>query len=147
MLVPVLLFVLGLILLIKGGDWFVDGSVELAHRLHVPELIIGATVVSIGTTLPEVLVSATGAIEGHSGIAYGTAIGSVICNTALISALTFAVRPCAVDGKTYRVPVLFFFAAAAKVLISSTVSSHFSPPGIRSVGREGMATYLHPMVA
>ena len=113
MLVPILLFVLGLILLIKGGDWFVDGSVELAHRLHVPELIIGATVVSIGTTLPEVLVSATGAIEGHGGIAYGNAIGSVICNTALISALTFAIRPCKVDAVTYKVPVAFFFAAAA----------------------------------
>ena len=113
MLVPILLFALGLILLIKGGDWFVDGSVELAHRLHVPELIIGATVVSIGTTLPEVLVSATGAIEGHGGIAYGNAIGSVICNTALISALTFAIRPCKVDGASFKVPVIFFFAAAA----------------------------------
>ena len=113
MLVPILLFILGLILLIKGGDWFVDGSVELAHRLHVPELVIGATVVSIGTTLPEVLVSATGAIEGHGGIAYGNAIGSVICNTALISALTFAIRPCKVDAATYKVPVIFFFAAAA----------------------------------
>ena len=112
MLVPILLFILGLILLIKGGDWFVDGSVELAHRLHVPELVIGATVVSIGTTLPEVLVSATGAIEGHGGIAYGNAIGSVICNTALISALTFAIRPCKVDAATYKVPVVFFFAAA-----------------------------------
>ncbi len=113
MLVPILLFILGFILLIKGGDWFVDGSVELAHRLHVPELIIGATVVSIGTTLPEVLVSATGAIEGHGGIAYGNAIGSVICNTALISALTFAIRPCKVDGASFKVPVIFFFAAAA----------------------------------
>ena len=113
MLVAILLFIVGLILLIKGGDWFVDGSVELAHRLHVPELIIGATVVSIGTTLPEVLVSATGAIEGHGGIAYGNAIGSVICNTALISALTFAIRPCKVDGASLKVPVIFFFAAAA----------------------------------
>ena len=126
MLVPILLFVLGLILLIKGGDWFVDGSVELAHRLHVPELIIGATVVSIGTTLPEVLVSATGAIEGHSGIAYGNAIGSVICNTALISALTFAVRPCTVDGKTYQVPVLFFFAAAALYAGTAYATGYFS---------------------
>ena len=126
MLVPILLFVLGLILLIKGGDWFVDGSVELAHRLHVPELIIGATVVSIGTTLPEVLVSATGAIEGHSGIAYGNAIGSVICNTALISALTFAVRPCSVDGKAYRIPVLFFFAAAALYAGTAYATGYFS---------------------
>ncbi len=126
MFVPILLFVLGLALLIKGGDWFVDGSVDLAHRLHVPELIIGATVVSIGTTLPEVLVSATGAIGGHGGIAYGNAIGSVICNTALISALTFAIRPCKVDGRTYRVPVLFFFAAAALYAGTAYMTGYFA---------------------
>ena len=126
MVVPILLFILGLALLIKGGDWFVDGSVELAHRLHVPELIIGATVVSIGTTLPEVLVSATGAIEGHGGIAYGNAIGSVICNTALISALTFAIRPCKVDGATFKVPVIFFFAAAAIYAGTAYATGYFS---------------------
>ena len=93
MLVPVLLFLLGFALLIKGGDWFVDGSTAIARKFHVPELIIGATVVSIGTTLPELLVSATGAASGHGGIAYGNAIGSIICNTALISALTIAIRP------------------------------------------------------
>ena len=56
MLVPVLLFLLGFLMLIKGGDWFVDGAVGLAHRFHLPELLIGATVISIGTTLPEVMV-------------------------------------------------------------------------------------------
>ncbi len=126
MAVPILLFILGLILLIKGGDWFVDGSVDLAHRLHVPELIIGATVVSIGTTLPEVLVSATGAIEGHGGIAYGNAIGSVICNTALICALTFAIRPCKVDAESFRVPVIFFFAAAALYAGCAWITGYFS---------------------
>lgn len=126
MAVPILLFILGLILLIKGGDWFVDGSVELAHRLHVPELIIGATVVSIGTTLPEVLVSATGAIEGHGGIAYGNAIGSVICNTALISALTFAIRPCRVDRETFKAPVIFFFIAAAFYAGIAYISGYFA---------------------
>ena len=126
MLVSVLLFLLGLILLIKGGDWFVDGSVDLAHRLHVPELIIGATVVSIGTTLPEVLVSATGAIEGHGGIAYGNAIGSVICNTSLISALTFAIRPCKVDGKSFKGPVIFFFAAATVYAGTAYFSGQFT---------------------
>ena len=126
MLVPILLFLLGFVLLIKGGDWFVDGSVEMAHRLHVPELIIGATVVSIGTTLPEVLVSATGAIDGHGGIAYGNAIGSVICNTALISALTFAIRPCKVDRESFKVPVLFFFAAALLYAATAYTTGYFS---------------------
>jgi len=93
MLIPVLLFALGLVLLIKGGDWFVDGATGIAERFHVPEIIIGATVVSIGTTLPEVMVSATSALTGHGEIAYGNAIGSIICNTALIAAITVAVRP------------------------------------------------------
>lgn len=112
MLVPVLLFALGLVLLIKGGDWFVDGATGIAHRFHLPELLIGATVVSIGTTLPEVMVSSVAALEGNSGIAYGNAIGSVICNTSLIAALTMAIRPGRVNAKTLRLPVAFFFIAA-----------------------------------
>ena len=112
MLVPVLLFALGLILLIKGGDWFVDGATGIAHRFHIPELLIGATVVSIGTTLPEVMVSASSALSGHGEIAYGNAIGSIICNTALIAAITIAVRPPKVEASSLKVPVLFFFGAA-----------------------------------
>ena len=93
MLIPVLLFIVGLLFLIKGGDWFVDGASALARRFHLPELLIGATVVSIGTTLPEVMVSTMSALSGHGEIAYGNAIGSVICNAALIAAITIAVRP------------------------------------------------------
>ena len=92
MLIPVLLFIVGLLFLIKGGDWFVDGASALARRFHLPELLIGATVVSIGTTLPEVMVSTMSALSGHGEIAYGNAIGSVICNAALIAAITIAVR-------------------------------------------------------
>ena len=113
MLVPILLFALGLVLLIKGGDWFVDGATGIAHRFHVPELLIGATVVSIGTTLPEVMVSATSALGGHGEIAYGNAIGSIICNTSLIAALTVAIRPGKVDRRALVVPVAFFFGSAA----------------------------------
>ena len=112
MLVPVLLFLVGFALLIKGGDWFVDGAVGIAHRFHLPELLIGATIVSIGTTLPEVMVSAQAAAEGNAGISYGNAIGSIICNTSLIAALTVAIRPGKVDPKSFRLPTAFFFAAA-----------------------------------
>ena len=112
MLVPILLFLLGFVMLIKGGDWFVDGAVGIAHRFHLPELLIGATVISIGTTLPEVMVSAQAALEGNAGISYGNAIGSVICNTSLIAALTVAIRPGAVSRKTLILPTASFFVAA-----------------------------------
>lgn len=113
MAIPILLFCLGFALLIKGGDWFVDGATAIAHRFHLPELLIGATVVSIGTTLPEVMVSSQAALIGNSGISYGNAIGSVICNTCLIAALTVAIRPSGVSKRTLVLPVASFFLAAA----------------------------------
>lgn len=128
MLVPVLLFAVGLLCLIKGGDWFVDGATGLARRFHLPELLIGATVVSIGTTLPEVMVSTTSALSGHGEIAYGNAIGSVICNAALIAAVTIAVRPGPVDRAALRTPVLFFFAAAALYALVAYTSGQFTRP-------------------
>ena len=126
MLSPVLLFIVGLLFLIKGGDWFVDGASALARRFHLPELLIGATVVSIGTTLPEVMVSTMSALSGHGEIAYGNAIGSVICNAALIAAITIAVRPGKVDPKTLKTPVAFFFAAAAIYCIAAYVFGKFT---------------------
>ena len=128
MLIPVLLFIVGLLCLIKGGDWFVDGATGIARRFKVPELLIGATVVSIGTTLPEVMVSTTSALTGHGEIAYGNAIGSGICNAALIAAITIAVRPGKVDPKSLRVPVLFFFAAAALYAGVAYTTGYFSRP-------------------
>ena len=128
MLIPVLLFIVGLLFLIKGGDWFVDGASALARRFHLPELLIGATVVSIGTTLPEVMVSTMSALFGHGEIAYGNAIGSVICNAALIAAITIAVRPGKVDPKTLKMPVLFFFAAAAIYCVAAYGFGKFTRP-------------------
>ena len=126
MLIPVLLFALGLVLLIKGGDWFVDGATGIAERFHVPELIIGATVVSLGTTLPEVMVSATSALSGHGEIAYGNAIGSIICNTALIAAITIAVKPGPVESRTLKMPVTFFFLSAAIYCLNAYITGYFS---------------------
>jgi cation:H+ antiporter len=126
MLIPILLFIVGLVLLIKGGDWFVDGAAGIARRFHLPEMLIGATVVSIGTTLPEVMVSAQGALSGSGDMAYGNAIGSIICNTALIAALTIAIRPGKTDRKTMVLPVCFFFAAAAFYVTIAYTTGDFS---------------------
>lgn len=126
LLIPVLLFALGLVLLIKGGDWFVDGATGIAQKFHVPEILIGATVVSIGTTIPEVMVSATSALSGHGQIAYGNAIGSIICNTSLIAAITIAVRPGKIDRSAIRVPLIFFFAAAIFYVLTAYLTGYFS---------------------
>lgn len=107
------LFVFGLLLLIKGGDLFVDSASAIAKRFHIPEILIGATVVSIGTTLPEVMVSSAGAIAGSGAMAYGNALGSIICNTALICAVTLTFKPSDADRKIMAIPVAFFFGAFA----------------------------------
>ncbi len=138
----VVLFAVGLVCLIKGGDWFVEGATGIARKFHLPELLIGATVVSIGTTLPEVMVSTTAAIEGSGSIAYGNAIGSVICNTALIAAITVAVKPGKVDRKALRTPVLFFFAAAVFYAVIAYTTGYFS----RTVGFILLAGFLVYMV-
>ena len=122
----IFLIIFGFILLIKGGDWFVDASVNVAKRFGLPELLIGATVVSIGTTLPEVLTSIFGAVGGTGGIAYGNAIGSIICNTALIAAITVAVKPAKVDKKTLIFPVSAFFAVAAFYAIVAYTNQSFA---------------------
>ena len=128
MVAAVALFVVGLLLLIKCGDWFVDGASGIAKKFHVPELLIGATVVSIGTTLPEVMVSATSAVSGHSQMAYGNAVGSIICNTALIAALTIAIKPSKVARRSFATPVAFFFVAAAIYAISAYADHGFRRP-------------------
>ena len=122
----IILFLLGFLLLIKGGDWFVDGASGLARRFHLPEILIGATVVSIGTTLPEVMVSAQAALQHNSGISYGNAIGSIICNTSLIAALTIAVHPSKVNKASLRLPVTFFFLAAAIYSLIAYFSGRFA---------------------
>lgn len=80
----ILLFAIGLVLIIKGSDWFVDATIWIATALGIPQFIIGATLVSICTTLPELLVSTGAAMNGDTSMALGNAIGSVGCNTGLI---------------------------------------------------------------
>ena len=125
MLVSILLFAVGLVLLIKGGDWFVDGATGLARRFRLPDIIVGATVVSIGTTLPEVMVSVTGALQNQGAMAYGNALGSIICNTALIAAISVTFNPGPVNTKTMKMPVIFFFLSAVVYSIAAYLLGEF----------------------
>ena len=126
MIIPIIMLALGFILLIKGGDWFVDGATGIARRFHLPEILIGATVVSIGTTLPEVMVSAGAAVQGSGSIAYGNAIGSIICNTALISAITIAIKPGAAARKSMVLPVSFFYFSAVLYCLGAYIFGKFT---------------------
>jgi len=125
MLMSVLLFAVGLVLLIKGGDWFVDGATGIAKRFNLPDIVVGATVVSIGTTLPEVMVSTTGALQGSGAMAYGNAIGSIICNTALIAAISIVCNPGPVNTKSMKTPAIFFFVSAALYCVASYILGEF----------------------
>ena len=125
MLVSVLLFAVGLVLLIKGGDWFVDGATGIAKRFRLPDIVVGATVVSIGTTLPEVMVSTTGALAGSGAMAYGNAIGSIICNTALIAAISITCNPGPVNVKSMKTPAIFFFMSAGLYCLAAYLLGEF----------------------
>ena len=119
------MFAVGLVLLIKGGDWFVDGATGLAKRFNLPDIVVGATVVSIGTTLPEVMVSTTGALQGSGAMAYGNAIGSIICNTALIAAISITCNPGPVNVKSMKTPAIFFYCSAALYCVASYFLGEF----------------------
>ena len=120
------LIIIGFVLLIKASDYFVDASTDIAKIFKVSEIVIGATIVSIGTTLPETMVSATSAFMGHGDIAYGNAIGSIICNTALISAISLIIAPSIVNKKVLKIPVTFFFSSFAFYVVFAYVFKGFS---------------------
>ena len=92
MIQAVILIVVGFVLLIKGADFLVNGASSIAKKFHIPEIIIGLTIVSIGTSMPEVFVSTTSAINGHSDMAMGNVIGSNVCNLLLILGLASVIR-------------------------------------------------------
>lgn len=111
MVKAVILFVIGLILICLGGDRLVDAAVAIAKKLGIPQIVVGATIVSLGTTLPEILVSATAAFDGSAAIAAGNAFGSIICNTALIAGLSQTIRPVRkVETASLRWRGIFYFA-------------------------------------
>lgn len=121
------LFVLGLILICLGGDRLVDAAVAIAKRLKIPEIVVGATIVSLGTTLPEILVSTMAALEGNADISAGNAFGSIICNTALIAGLTQLLAPAkkvARSSITWRAAM--FFAIAMGLIAVGLFTGRFN---------------------
>ena len=93
MLISVILFAIGLILLIKGGDWFVDGATGIAKRFRLPDIVVGATVVSIGTTLPELVTTITSLKKGRASLGVGNVIGANVFNLVLVSGVAVSLAP------------------------------------------------------
>lgn len=111
------LFIVGLILIIKGGDWFVDSASWIAEVLGVPKFVIGATIVSIATTLPEMLVSIQATAKGNVEMAAGNAIGSVTANTAMIMGIFIVCMPFAVKRKEFAPKGIMMFLASLTLVL------------------------------
>ncbi len=113
----VILFIIGLAVIVKGGDWFVEAAVWVAEVTGVPKMLIGATVVSLATTLPELFVSVIAVSNGAYGLGIGNAVGSVICNTGLILALSILIRPSMVEKKLFYAKFAIMFVAFGVLLV------------------------------
>lgn len=109
----ILLLILGFVMLVKGADWFVDGAAGIAGKLKIPELIVGLTVVAIGTSAPELSVSLSSALRGASSLTVGNVIGSNLSNILLVLGVTALVAAVPVEKNTLKVdlPVLLFVSA------------------------------------
>lgn len=108
-----LFFVAGLVILVLSSNKIVDAAVRIAQRHRISEMLIGTTLISIGTTLPEVMVSVTASMNGHADMAAGNAIGSIICNTALVAGMVQAIRASKVDYASFVSSYTCFFIVAA----------------------------------
>lgn len=111
------LFIVGLVLIIKGGDWFVDSASWIAEVLGVPKFVIGATIVSVATTLPEMIVSIQATAKGNVDMAAGNAIGSVTANTAMIMGIFIVCMPFTIKRKEFTPKALMMFAASAMLVL------------------------------
>lgn len=118
MVESVILIIIGFILLIKGADFLVDGSSNIAKKFHIPEIIIGLTIVSIGTSMPELFVSITSALDGYSDMAIGNVVGSNISNLLLILGLSTVIKAIVFKRETrlIEIPICLFITIVFMVL-------------------------------
>ena len=128
--VVVALFIVGLIFIIKGGDWFVDSASWIAEVLGVPKFVIGATIVSLATTLPEMIVSVVAAADGKVDMAAGNAVGSVTANTAMIMGIFIVCMPFAVKRKEFAPKALMMLAATIALTLGSALTGLIDVPGL-----------------
>ena len=122
MILSVISFVVGIVLVILGADWLTKGASALARRFNMSELLIGLTIVAIGTSLPELVISTGSAIKGSSGLALGNVIGSNIFNGMLILGITALLCPIKFNAKMLTREIPFnLLASIALILVSGSM--------------------------
>ena len=123
MLISILLIALGFLLLIKGADFLVDGASDIAKKFHIPQIIIGLTIVSIGTSMPELFVSITSSLEGYSDMALGNVIGSNLCNLLLILGLSALIMPVKFQRETrlIEIPLSLIFTIVFTIICNTNL--------------------------
>ncbi len=126
MAVNILLIALGFVLLVKGADFLVDGASGVAKRFHIPEIIIGLTIVSIGTSMPELFVSITSAIDGYSDMAIGNVIGSNLCNLLLILGISASINPIIFKKETKLIEIPICLGVSIVFLILANIGNSIS---------------------
>ena len=117
MIVAVITLVIGFVLLIKGADFFVEGSASIARRLRVPSLIIGMTIVAMGTSLPECAVSVTASITNNNTLAVSNAVGSNIFNLMVVCGFCALFTPLAVQKNTLKKDFPFSIIIAGLLMV------------------------------
>lgn len=121
MIVSIFFIIVGFALLILGADWLVNGASSIAKKFHIPEIIIGLTIVSIGTSMPELFVSTTSALEGFSDMSIGNVVGSNLCNLLLILGLSTIIKPVKFQKETrlFEIPMCLIFTVIFIVLCNT----------------------------
>ena len=119
MILSIVYFVVGIVLVILGADWLTKGASDLARRLKMSELMIGLTIVAVGTSLPELVISVSSALSGNSGISLGNVLGSNIFNSMLILGVTAMITPIAFSGKMLSREIPFNLLASIVILLVS----------------------------
>lgn len=126
-LVQIGLLALGFVLLVKGADWFVEGAGRLAEKFGIPQLVIGLTIVAMGTSLPEAAVSVSAALKGSAEITVGNIVGSNILNILLILGLTALITPVAVQKTTVRYEIPFVIIVSVILVIMGATGDNLLP--------------------
>ena len=117
-LFPYMLLIVGFFALIKGADFFVEGSASIAKKLHIPDIVVGLTIVAFGTSAPELAISVSAAIAGSSALSMGNVVGSNLFNVLIILGLSAAIKPLAVDRSILRrdLPICILSAVLLPVM-------------------------------